>query len=799
MKINIYIFLYLIIFINQIFANEIELKSDNIIVLENGNIIKSYNSDALILEDEILIKSNEAIYNKKKQELTVIGNVFFDDKKNNIQVNAEKAIINKNQNIVFTIGNTLFNFEKKYKGVSENVFYDLNKKHVYSENETIIEDNSNNIYNFNNKFLYDIKKDIIFSKETDVIDSENNKYTLSNVALNLKSNEIAGKNIKVDFIDSYFGDENNDPILKGRSIISNDKKTEINKAVFSTCNIENKKCPDWEFNSKKFTHDKENKIFIYEDSWLKIFGQKLLYTPYMSHPDPSVKRKSGFLTPMYGNSGNLGQSLVIPYFKVLSEDKDLTFNPKIYADDKFIIQNEYRQAFENSKLITDFSLNNDGKNSNNHLFTKLEGSFSEKTDFVFNYQRVNNDTYLKKNNLTNSSDLIESDSLLTSSFNLDHTIDDRTNFNLEFIAYEDLTRNESDRFQYIFPNVDFNKEINIPDDYNGSFTFSSTGYQKEYDTNKYEALLINDFLFSSDDTVYKKGYLSNYQILLKNFNSYSENSTTYNDKEDYQVLGSLIYNTSFPLVKQEDKELNYLKPILSLRYSPNGTKDISSNDLRLSYDNIFALDRISSESIVEGGKSIVLGLEYERHIKDENNFDRKIFGLNLANSISKDKDSNLPTKSKLNQTRSDIVGNLTFKPVSNISLDYDFSIDRDLDDINYNFISTKFNFNKISTEFDYLQENEDLGNAKSIKNSTVFNFKDQSSFEFNASKNLKTDFTEYYNFIYKYKSDCLSADFSYNKTFYKDTNLDPDESLMFTIRFIPFAEIIGSADTLINN
>ena len=42
-------------------------------------------------------------------------------------------------------------------------------------------------------------------------------------------------------------------------------------------------------------------------------------------------------------------------------------------------------------------------------------------------------------------------------------------------------------------------------------------------------------------------------------NSYSENSTTYNDKEDYQVLGSLIYNTSFPLVKQEDKELKKQK------------------------------------------------------------------------------------------------------------------------------------------------------------------------------------------------------------------------------------------------
>ena len=60
---------------------------------------------------------------------------------------------------------------------------------------------------------------------------------------------------------------------------------------------------------------------------------------------------------------------------------------------------------------------------------------------------------------------------------------------------------------------------------------------------------------------------------------------------------------------------------------------------------------------------------------------------------------------------------------------------------------------------------------------------------FDATKNLKTDFTEYYNLIYQYQSDCLITSIEYNKKFYKDGNILPDKSLLFYIRFIPFAEL----------
>ena len=60
----------------------------------------------------------------------------------------------------------------------------------------------------------------------------------------------------------------------------------------------------------------------------------------------------------------------------------------------------------------------------------------------------------------------------------------------------------------------------------------------------------------------------------------------------------------------------------------------------------------------------------------------------------------------------------------------------------------------------------------------------------------KDDFTQFYKLAYKYETDCLSASFEYEKKFFSDGSLKPDESLFFLIRFIPFAELRGSADTI---
>jgi len=791
-KVIFYIFIIFALFEKSVFSEEININSTNIKVLEKGNIINALNVKANIPSKKIEIEGDKSIYDKKNSQLTIINNVKFFDNLKNIYLEGEKVIYNQLTDLVQTFGKTFIRIEDKYYVYSNDLFYDRKLQKIYTDKETIIKDKKQNVFNLEDNFVFDINNEIITSDKTNIIDNNNNEYGFEKAKIDLKNNAIAGKELKVNFMDSYFGNPDNDPILKGRAATSNENKTKIYKAVFTTCNTENKKCPGWEIQSEEFTHDKINKVFEYKNSWLKIFDKKVLYFPFFSHPDPSVERKSGFLTPVYGGSDNFGSWINIPYFKVINEEKDLTFNPRIYADDKIILQSEYRQAFENSNLISDFSFNNDGKNTNTHLFAKIDGNLNSKTKFDFKYQDVTNDNYLKIHNLSDSSPIIENESLLTTQFKITKNIDDNTNLDTSFTVYEDLSKRDSDRFQYILPNFTYAKNITIPNSYNGNYKFISSGFQKNYDTNKYESLLINDFLFESNNIISESGLLNNYDLLIKNFNSYTENSSSYTEKEDYEVFGSILLKTSFPLKKVNEYSQNYLKPIMAIRYSPNNTKNISDKDVRLNYNNIFSLNRIGTNEIVEGGKSVSLGLEYEKR----NLLDKKIIGFNIANSISGKKNNNLPTKSKLNETRSDFVGSLSYNPNDILNFDYNFSYDNNLDGSNYDSVSASINVNNFVTNFNFISEDGEIGNNEIITNTTTFKLNNENNLKFKTSKDLKNNFTEYYNLIYSYETDCLIASAEFNKKFYRDGSLVPDKSLLFTIRFIPFAELKPAATSL---
>jgi len=781
--------------IKNVFSDEIKINSSKMKVSENGNLISALNVKANIPEKKIDIEGDKSIYDKKKSQLTIISNVKFFDNSKNIYLEGEKIIYNQSTEILKTFGKTFIRIEDKYFIYSKDLTYNRKIQKIFTDKETIIKDKKKNIFNLEDSFIFDINKEIVSADKTNIIDSSNNEYGFEKAKIDLKNNEIVGKQLKINFIDSFFGNPDNDPILKGRGATSNDEKTKIYKVAFSTCNTENKKCPGWELQSEEFVHDKKKKVFEYKNSWLKIFDKKVLYFPFFSHPDPTVKRKSGFLTPVYGSSNEFGSWVNVPYFKAISEEKDMTFNPRIYADDKFILQSEYRQAFENSNMVSDFSINNDGKNTNTHLFAKIDGNISPNTNFNFKYQDVSNDDYLKIHNLSSSTSIIENESLLTTQLNISNSIDINTNLDTNFTVYEDLSKKDSDRFQYILPNFVYSKNIIIPNNYNGNFKFKSSGFQKNYDTNKYESLLINDFLFESNNIISKSGLLSNYDLLIKNFNSYTENSTSYTEKEDYEVFGTFLLKTSFPLKKNNKNFTSFLKPIATLRYSPNNTKNISDKDVRLNYNNIFSLNRIGTNEIVEGGKSVALGLEYEkRNLKDQ-----KVISFNIANSISDKKNNNLPTKSKLNNTRSDFVGNFSYSPNNIIDLNYNFSYDKNFDGSNYDSISTTFSVNNFITTFNFLSEDFKIGgseNKEVFSNTMLYKFDEENSLKFNTIKDLKKDFTEYYNLIYSYETDCLIASAEFKKKFYRDGSLVPDKSLLFTIRFIPFAELKPTATSI---
>ena len=122
-------------------------------------------------------------------------------------------------------------------------------------------------------------------------------------------------------------------------------------------------------------------------------------------------------------------------------------------------------------------------------------------------------------------------------------------------------------------------------------------------------------------------------------------------------------------------------------------------------------------------------------------------------------------------------------------MNYEFSINHDLNEIQYNSLSTTIKKNNFVTTFNYIEEEGEVGSANILENMTTFNFNDQNFLTFKTRENKEIDLTEYYDLIYEYKNDCLIAGIKYNKTFYKDRDLEPSEDFMFSIKLIPLTAV----------
>ena len=230
---------------------------------------------------------------------------------------------------------------------------------------------------------------------------------------------------------------------------------------------------------------------------------------------------------------------------------------------------------------------------------------------------------------------------------------------------------------------------------------------------------------------------------------------------------------------------HFLRPILSFRYSPNGNTDISSQNVLLNYDNVFSLNRIGTSNQVEGGDALSVGLEFKRsHL-----YGADILDFKIANVIKSKENIKLPAQSKLNKTRSDIFGSLKYNLNKNLRFGYDFSYDRDLEYSNLEGLSIDINLNNIFTDFYYYTTDNELGTSETISNNTIINLNRDNTLQFNTTKDLIDNFTEFYNLIYSYETDCISINLNYNKSFYRDGNLKPNESLSFLIKIIPFTEL----------
>ena len=781
-KFNIILYIFILIncpFISNSLSEEIKFEANTIELIDKDKRIIAKKNVKIFNENET-IYADEMDYDKSNQTIKAKGKIRIESNKDKIKIYSDELNYSQKNEIIVLNNNVQIELDKNFLLNTTEAVYDKLKNEIIISNYSKFNDKfGNNISSENLIFL--VSKKLLKLKSVKMIDEMKNKYYFENALVNFNNNELIGDGVKIDFVKNSFGNNENDPRLRGNYIYNNNNVSLIKKGVFTTCKKVGDKCPPWQFKAQEIRHDKSKKTIYYKNAWLEIYDKPVVYFPRFFHPDPTVNRQSGFLIPKLESSSSLGDSLSIPYFHVISDNKDLTFTPKIFNESEGLFQNEYRQENKNSSHITDVSFKLGKSSSKSHFFSNtvadLDLSYFDKTELEVNIETTSNDNYLKSHKIKSA--ITNNNSLLNSFLSLKGN-KESLNIEAKVEAYEDLTKEKtSDKYQYLLPSFELSKS------FNKNLTLVSNGYNKNYDTNVFEKVLINDLKYVSSPEINSNGLIKKFNILLKNVTTEGEKSTEYSNDFRSQNFGSILYDLSFPMKKEGADFDSFLSAKAAFMYSPNKNKNIKNLDRKINIKNIFSQNRLGLSNSVEGGQSVTLGGEYEIVDKENNS----ILTAGIA-SVLRDKDeSKLPINSTLNNSGSDIIGSLNLKPNNNLSIDYNFSLDNDFNSTNYNFIKADLKINKFVTTFEFLQEDDEIGTENHYSNEMKFLFNDSNSLKYRTRRNKKTDLTEYYNLIYEYKNDCLTAAIQYNKDYYSDKDLKPNEEIFFSISIVPFSSI----------
>jgi len=785
----------------NLYGNEqISFDVTEIEILDGGDKIIGKNRGIIESSGGIIIEADEFEFNKIKNFIQAKGNILIEDQINKYNFSAQNIFYDINEDRIELKGKAEASIDTNYKFSSQNIIILRNEMIISSDVGVTILDNINQTRYEIGKFSYSLKEETLKGEKifihTKYDQPFSDKYFFKSAIFNLKNQNYIAQDINIDFKKDLFGNKNNDPRFKGLSSSSKDGITTINKGVFTSCK-KNDNCPPWTIQADKITYDQNKKQINYDNALVKIYDIPVLYFPKFFHPGPTVKRQTGFLVPHINNSNVLGSSLQIPYFYALSNNQDFTFKPTFFDKDIFMFQNEYRRQNENSFFIADLNIvdnykskKSNEKNTLTHFFSKFQIDLSYEnfieSSLDFSFQKVNNDTYLKvfDTNIVNTDLKPDNFDTLTSDIDL-NLENENFSLNTGFTAYENLSKQNSDRYQYVLPYYDFSRSF-FEDNNLASFNFVSQGDNILKDTNSLRSRMINNLDIQSYGYFSENGFKNNFNYYLKNTISAGKNNIEYDSSPHVKFMNIFELVSSFPLISTNENYSNYLDPKISLRINPSDMKSYKNVNRQISNDNLFNINRLGLIDTLESGNNLTLGLDFKRENIDNIN---KYFEFQLGKVLRTKTNNNLPSNSTIDKKNSNYFGKITNTLNDNINLNYEFSINHDLDEIQYSSLSTTIKKNNFVTTFNYIEEEGEVGSANILENVTTFNFNDQNFITFKTRENKEIDLTEYYDLIYEYKNDCLVAGIKYNKTFYKDRDLEPSEDFMFSIKLIPLTAV----------
>ena len=759
--------------------------------------------------------------------------VFFSNLKN---IYAETSLyeiqgekITYTDNLIVADGDARAKDQSGKEIFAKKIIYNKKDANIKTEGKSIYVDNKGNKLYADN-FYYDIKLQIIDAKKNvKYLDKIGNVLNFTSLKYYETEEKGLGQNLKAKLTDksSMEGLEaefdnklGTITLLKKNSYTACENKESSSKTISEIC-------PDWSFNTGKTTHDKNEKMVYHRNALIKIKNIPVFYTPYFSHPDPSVKRKSGFLPPSVKNFTDLGQTVKAPYFWAIDENKDLTFTPIYYFDENSIFLSEYRQENKKSIFYIDSSytqgykdLNKKDKDGNSlqrtggsrhHLFFNFLGSYEDllfsQNDLEINIQRISQKNYLQVNQI--NTDHVKQDVTSLNNSVLLNSYKGSQRVKIESNIYENINiENTSEKYQYTLPSIEytdyfrkFNQFVNI----STSFSAKNLGGNKNQSAQNNELRTESDMrLFDALD-----GWGNIFKTSFNNKNLYNENISDNKDYLNSDTYLTLGVESSYPLIKVNQKFEQTITPKVFSKASAGSSAYASAN--LSTYDDLFALNQnpLNSTSFGYGvayaisDKNIQNQIYFNGDFSIGQLFHQKKMNENTAENILHEKTSDFvgraslfydgAMKEKAIETEQlSSIKNVPAPIIKNgVNITYDYILSNDLNKILKNNLNASFSNKKNEFSSNYYETHDYIGDEHYAEFRYARKFDNNMNILFGVKKNIQASFTES-NFVEtNYESDCLKIGLSLAKTFYENKDLKASNNLTFSITLKPFGAPIS--------
>ena len=112
-------------------------------------------------------------------------------------------------------------------------------------------------------------------------------------------------------------------------------------------------------------------------------------------------------------------------------------------------------------------------------------------------------------------------------------------------------------------------------------------------------------------------------------------------------------------------------------------------------------------------------------------------------------------------------GSVTNNLTDNFDFKYTFALDNNFNTFEYNDINAIISLNNLVTTFNFIEIDGEMGNDNSLETNVEYKFDENNLLSFKTRRNRKLNLTEYYDLVYEYKNDCLTAGIKYKKTIIK--------------------------------